>query len=50
VLETLRAQGARVLAATSDVSQEAAVLRLLKEIAATMPPLKGILHTAGVLD
>jgi polyketide synthase 12/myxalamid-type polyketide synthase MxaB len=35
---------------SADVSNAADVSRLFAEIAATMPPLRGILHTAGLLD
>jgi acyl transferase domain-containing protein len=43
-------QGARVEARLADVAREAEVNALLIAISATMPPLRGILHTAGVLD
>ena len=46
-LETL---GARVHAAAADIADGAQVERLLGEIAAIMPPLTGIFHTAAVLD
>jgi NADPH:quinone reductase-like Zn-dependent oxidoreductase/acyl carrier protein len=43
-------QGARVEARLADVAREADVSALLTAISASMPPLRGILHTAGVLD
>ncbi|MEP7048694.1 MAG: type I polyketide synthase [Pseudomonadota bacterium] len=49
-LRQLRAQGARVLAITGDVSREMDVRRVLDEISRTLPPLRGIVHAAGVLD
>ena len=49
-LRQLRAQGARVLAITGDVSREADVRRVLDEITNSLPPLRGVVHAAGVLD
>ncbi|MEO8900004.1 MAG: SDR family NAD(P)-dependent oxidoreductase [Polyangiaceae bacterium] len=49
-LRGLRAQGARVLAITGDVSREADVRRVLDEITRSLPALSGIVHAAGVLD
>ncbi len=49
-LRQLRAQGAQVLALTGDVSREADVRRVLDEISRSLPPLRGIVHAAGVLD
>jgi acyl transferase domain-containing protein/aryl carrier-like protein len=46
VLEALQQQGAQITVVQADVSQEAAVARLL---AACSPPLRGVIHTAGVL-
>jgi NADPH:quinone reductase-like Zn-dependent oxidoreductase len=43
-------QSARIEARLADVAREADVIALLAAISATMPPLRGILHTAGVLD
>ncbi|HEX2691985.1 MAG TPA: SDR family NAD(P)-dependent oxidoreductase, partial [Kofleriaceae bacterium] len=42
--------GARVLATSADVSQPAEVSRLLATIARELPPLRGVVHAAGVLD
>lgn len=49
-VEDLEARGIRVHAASADVSDGAAVERLFAEIAAEMPPLKGVFHAAAVLD
>ncbi|MFD4840010.1 SDR family NAD(P)-dependent oxidoreductase [Achromobacter sp. NPDC058515] len=44
------AQGVRVLAAACDVADRDALARLLDHAAATMPPLKGVVHAAAVID
>ena len=49
-VERLRAAGARVTIAQADVSRAEAVEALLREIGRTLPPLRGIVHAAGVLD
>lgn len=49
-LRALRESGVEVRVAAVDVSSEAAVAGLLREIAAGMPPLRGILHAAGIVD
>jgi NADPH:quinone reductase-like Zn-dependent oxidoreductase/thioesterase domain-containing protein/acyl carrier protein len=46
----LKKLGAQVVVAKADISEEAQVGSLLLQIADTMPPLKGIIHSAGVLD
>src|SRR5581483_446136 len=49
-VERLRAAGARVTIAQADVSRAEAGEALLREIGRTLPPLRGIVHAAGVLD
>ncbi len=49
-LGELEASGARIVLAQGDVALEDDVRRVLAEIAADMPPLRGIFHLAGVLD
>ena len=49
-LLALKAAGAEVFVAACDVSDEKALTDLLAEIAATMPPLKGIIHAAAVIE
>jgi myxalamid-type polyketide synthase MxaC len=49
-LDQLRAVGARVIVARADVARREDVQRLLSEIGASHPPLRGIVHAAGVLD
>ncbi|WP_050432979.1 type I polyketide synthase [Chondromyces crocatus] len=42
--------GASVKTARVDVADEAALTGLLTELRTTMPPLRGVFHSAGVLD
>lgn len=49
-LAELEQRGARVLVMRADVSEPEAVRSVLSQIAATLPPLAGIVHSAGVLD
>jgi len=49
-LEALKALGVEVRAVAADVSSLADVERLLADARATMPPLRGIVHSATVLD
>ena len=46
----LEAEGARIVIARADVSRESELRALLEEIQRSMPPLRGIVHAAGVLD
>ncbi|WP_394827355.1 type I polyketide synthase [Pendulispora albinea] len=46
----LEATGAKVIVLEGDIGNEADVVRMLGTIAAELPPLRGILHAAGVLD
>ena len=46
----LEAGGARVVAMAADVGDEHAVARVLDEIGRTLPPLRGVVHAAMVLD
>jgi NADPH:quinone reductase-like Zn-dependent oxidoreductase/short-subunit dehydrogenase/acyl carrier protein len=50
VLQDLEASGAQVAVFQADVAQGADVARVLAAIDATMPPLRGIVHAAGVID
>ncbi len=50
VLRTLRRRGARVRVAKLDVGDERAVARLVRRIARSLPPLRGVVHAAMVLD
>src|SRR5262249_32324326 len=49
-ISALEQQGAQVAVLQADVADEQAVERILEQIAASMPPLRGIVHAAGVLD
>ncbi len=46
----LQAQGANVVTVQADVAGEEQLKRVIKQIEVTMPPLRGIVHAAGVLD
>ncbi|WP_437819486.1 SDR family NAD(P)-dependent oxidoreductase [Sorangium sp. So ce1078] len=46
----LEAAGARVRAEQADVASDDEVRRLVAELEATMPPLRGVVHAAGLLD
>jgi acyl transferase domain-containing protein/acyl carrier protein len=50
VVSGLERQGAQVLIATADVAREDQLTALLQQIDQTLPPLRGIIHAAGVLD
>ncbi len=47
-IEKLESQGVTVRVLTADVSNESGVVRLLRELDG--PPLRGIVHAAGILD
>ena len=49
-LQQLKDDGIDVRIFKSDVSQSHDLQAMLEEIRVTMPPLKGLIHTAGVLD
>lgn len=50
VVSGLEEAGVQVRVLAADVSEPEQVARMLAEIAATMPPLKGVVHAAGVID
>jgi NAD(P)-dependent dehydrogenase (short-subunit alcohol dehydrogenase family) len=50
VVSDLRGAGARMEIRAADVSNRAQLEAILAEIRASMPPLRGIVHAAGVLD
>jgi NADPH:quinone reductase-like Zn-dependent oxidoreductase len=50
VIEQLRAGGVCVAVRSADVSRPEEVRKLLAEVDAFMPPLRGVVHAAGVLD
>ena len=50
ILDTLSKAGARAVVFKADVSREKQVAGVLAEISQSMPPLRGIIHAAGVLE
>jgi len=49
-IKELEDAGAKVLLVQADVSQQDQVAGLLAEIEQSMPPLRGVIHAAGVVD
>jgi NAD(P)-dependent dehydrogenase (short-subunit alcohol dehydrogenase family)/acyl carrier protein len=49
-VQELEQAGTQVWAVAADITQEAQITQLLANLADSMPPLKGIIHTAVVLD
>jgi acyl transferase domain-containing protein/NADPH:quinone reductase-like Zn-dependent oxidoreductase/acyl carrier protein len=50
VIAGLKESGVTIETRQADMSADADVEALLEEIAATMPPLRGVVHAAGILD
>lgn len=50
ILEELEHDGAQVIYLQADVSQSESLAAALSRLRANMPPLKGIVHAAGVID
>ena len=46
----LRDQGVEVVVASADVAREDEVARVLADVRRSMPPLRGVIHAAMVLD
>lgn len=49
-LQALEEAGVKILVVLGDISQEEDVIKVLEEIKISMPPLKGIIHSAGILE
>lgn len=49
-VDAMEAAGAQIMIALADVTQEEQVAGVLADIKESMPPLRGIIHAAGVLD
>jgi acyl transferase domain-containing protein/NADPH:quinone reductase-like Zn-dependent oxidoreductase/NAD(P)-dependent dehydrogenase (short-subunit alcohol dehydrogenase family)/SAM-dependent methyltransferase/acyl carrier protein len=49
-LRTLESKGVQVRVARADASDGDLMTRLMADVRATMPPLRGVIHSAGVLD
>ncbi|WP_194868995.1 type I polyketide synthase [Myxococcus sp. AB025B] len=50
VLQALAAEGVSVRVLAADVGEQASLARALSELRADMPPLRGVIHAAGLLD
>ncbi len=50
IIEKLQEQGVRIFTRACDVSDQSALTRLISEIQNEIPPLKGLVHAAMVLD
>ncbi|WP_392535313.1 SDR family NAD(P)-dependent oxidoreductase [Nostoc sp. C117] len=50
ILKELEEQGTQILVAQADISQKEQVTQLLLEISESLPPLRGVIHAAGILD
>ena len=50
LVQTLKDQGVNVRVAAVDVSRETDVRKVLTDMADTLPPLRGVIHAAAVLD
>jgi acyl transferase domain-containing protein/NAD(P)-dependent dehydrogenase (short-subunit alcohol dehydrogenase family)/aryl carrier-like protein len=50
LIEEMERRGVTVTVASIDVSREEDVAGLVEQIAKTLPPLRGVLHAAGVVD
>lgn len=49
-IEQLREQGVNVVCMQGDVCDAESILRVIEESSASMPPIRGVIHTAGVLQ
>jgi acyl transferase domain-containing protein/acyl carrier protein len=50
ILEQLEQKGVRILVFQADVSRAADIAEVLENIRASLPPLRGVIHAAGVLN
>ncbi len=50
IIEEMRAVGTQVLVAGADVTQEQEIEGLLEQIQTTLPPLRGVVHAAMVME
>jgi acyl transferase domain-containing protein/acyl carrier protein len=48
--QAIQARGVQLRCVQADISDEKAMARVLEELRETMPPLRGVIHSAGVLD
>lgn len=49
-LDTLRAAGVEVMVARADVTERDEVAAVLASMGTSMPPLRGVIHAAGIVD
>ena len=49
-VDALRAAGSEVIVARGDVARAGQVAAVVESIRASMPPLRGVVHAAGILD
>ena len=49
-IDTMRALGATVVVSAADVARRDQMAAVLREIATSLPPLRGVVHAAGVVD
>jgi acyl transferase domain-containing protein/SAM-dependent methyltransferase/acyl carrier protein len=49
-VDALRARGVQVLTLRADVADRGRMKEVMAEIETTLPPLRGVIHAAGVLD
>lgn len=50
ILEAMATRGINVRCEQADVSNERAMRSLLEDVRKTMPPLRGVIHSAGIVD
>ncbi|NES68911.1 MAG: SDR family NAD(P)-dependent oxidoreductase, partial [Okeania sp. SIO2D1] len=50
IIEELEAAGSKVIVLLGDISTQDSVMKILETISASLPPLKGVIHAAGVLS
>ncbi|MEN8215014.1 MAG: type I polyketide synthase [Pseudomonadota bacterium] len=50
IISKMEQSGAKILIIKVDVAEQSALNQALDKVPATMPPLRGIIHAAGVLD
>ena len=48
--QAIEARGVQLRCVRADISDEKAMARVLENLRETMPPLRGVIHSAGVLD
>ncbi|MDF5724778.1 MAG: SDR family NAD(P)-dependent oxidoreductase, partial [Rhizonema sp. PD37] len=50
IIKNLEQLGTKIVVATADISQMEQVAKVLADIKVSMPPLRGIIHSAGIYD